>query len=234
MTIRVTETGISPYGLCMVLSFVLGYVFIVLQLKKDQIEKKIIFYSVMLSLSCSIYLAVAYTIIFSDAFGFSSIGGALGIIIGMLIMGAISKPNREAIYRRYIQSLPLLYGVSKLGCFFAGCCYGIAYDGPCSLTYIGTRESLPQGAVFPIQLLESIVFLGIFIGTCFFAKKYANVLTIAICCAAKFGLDYLRASHVDQVISVNQIFCILILIGTLIYASVRKRRRSAHHPDAPM
>lgn len=218
MTIHVEQTGISPYAIFMILSFILGYVYVIFRMKKDHVPKQIILYAVMLTFCCCVYFAVMYTVLFSGGMGFSSIGGVLGILIGMFIMGWIDKANREAVFRTFIQAIPLMYAVSKLGCFFVGCCHGIPYDGWMSLTYVGTADHLPDCSVFPIQLLESIVFAGIFILACNLPKKYSNLIVMCTCCVAKFGLDYLRMSHVDQWISVNQIFCLMILAGTILYS----------------
>ena len=58
-----------------------------------------------------------------------------------------------------------MYAVGKIGCFFAGCCYGIEYNGFLNVTY-NYSAIAPKGiSLFPIQLLESIVFLIIFLYT---------------------------------------------------------------------
>ena len=60
--------------------------------------------------------------------------------------------------------LPLLYAVGKIGCFIAGCCYGIEYYGIGNVVYNYVPKSEIIGLhLFPIQIVESIVFFLIFI-----------------------------------------------------------------------
>ena len=63
-------------------------------------------------------------------------------------------------YGVYLSSItpavPLAHAFGRIGCFFAGCCYGIPYDPPigiCLKNAIGTAPTdIP---LFPVQLLES-------------------------------------------------------------------------------
>ena len=55
-----------------------------------------------------------------------------------------------------LPAVPLAHAFGRIGCFFAGCCYGIPYDPPigiCLKNAIGTAPTdIP---LFPVQLLES-------------------------------------------------------------------------------
>ena len=51
-----------------------------------------------------------------------------------------------------VLSLPAMYSISKLGCFFTGCCFGIPYNGIFSVYYPGVYFN----NVFPINLLSCI------------------------------------------------------------------------------
>ena len=44
-------------------------------------------------------------------------------------------PSNKTFIKGAIISLPLIYSISKLACFFAGCCFGLPYDGLFSVTY---------------------------------------------------------------------------------------------------
>ena len=84
-------------------------------------------------------------------------GGMAGILLGVWIFTKISKEHKIELWTAYVLALGLMYAVSKLGCFFAGCCVGMKYQGPGSIRY------LDNGAVgeylFPVQLAETILFL---------------------------------------------------------------------------
>ena len=71
-----------------------------------------------------------------ETFGFSSLGGMAGILLGVWIFTKISKEHKIELWTAYVLALGLMYAVSKLGCFFAGCCVGMRYQGPGSIRYL--------------------------------------------------------------------------------------------------
>lgn len=77
-------------------------------------------------------------------------GGLLGGI-GFAFLGSrLAKEEISNFEDAIVPAIPLGHAFGRVGCFFAGCCYGIPYDGPFSVHF-------PQleSAVFPIQLLEA-------------------------------------------------------------------------------
>lgn len=120
-----------------------------------------------------------------------------------------------------------MYGISKLGCHFAGCCYGIPYDG---IFYTTSKFEEVYDKLFPIQLTESIVFIIIFIVSIiiYYKKVKINYLAVEMimCAVAKFMLDYLRYSNIGKVITINQVICfIFLIIGTTILVEDRCKER---------
>ena len=129
-----------------------------------------------------------------------------------------------------VPAVPLMYSIGKIGCFVAGCCYGIRYDGPFSVTYYYSL-SAPKGvSLFPIQIVESIIFALIYIYIKFLQKKniskqYTISITFILCGFFKFVLDFLRNSHINKILSTNQFVSIIfILIG--IYMILKKRQHN--------
>lgn len=59
--------------------------------------------------------------------------------------------------------LSLGFALGRLGCFFAGCCYGRPTDLPWGVTFSDPRSLAPLGVkVHPTQLYESLFFWGAF------------------------------------------------------------------------
>ena len=123
------------------------------------------------------------------------------------------------IIETFICSIPLIYSIGKIACFLTGCCYGIEYNGPFSIRYLYSQSNINGVSLFPIQLLESIVFFIIFIISFNIVirgkvnNKNIGILTIMIF-LCKFLLDFLRFTHMENLISFNQIMCIpFILFG---------------------
>ena len=97
------------------------------------------------------------------------IGGFLGakllyLLVSFLLGGLAALllylHHFQLPYGVYLSSItpavPLAHAFGRIGCFFAGCCYGIPYDPPigiCLKNAIGTAPTdIP---LFPVQLLES-------------------------------------------------------------------------------
>ncbi len=123
-----------------------------------------------------------------------------------------------------------MYGIGKIGCFLAGCCYGIEYTGPLSISYKYSYSAPKEISLFPVQLLESIVFISIFWYIFIKIKKSKSNnsiigQTFIICGIAKFLLDYLRMSHLGKMFTINQIVSVIfVLIGFYLVLVGKKNR----------
>ena len=67
-----------------------------------------------------------------------------------------------------IPVLPLGHAVGRLGCLFAGCCYGFEYTGPLAVKNLLISA---EKTYFPIQLIEALLNLGIFIFLLWYTRK---------------------------------------------------------------
>ncbi len=215
------EFKISLYGKFIVLALIFNMIFNYWYLRKEKISKQLIWLSIlMVSIFCIVgakimtLLTTNVTSLTLFNAGLSSYGGAIGIIAGSFIFSKLS--NEVKVIKSNILSLPLMYSIAKLGCFFSGCCYGIPYNGLFSVTYLNGLN-IP---LFPIQLVETITFLVVFI---LGIKKYRNNIEVLIilCAIFKFVLDYFRYSHLKQILSINQIISLLIIFICLILLIVR-------------
>jgi phosphatidylglycerol:prolipoprotein diacylglycerol transferase len=60
--------------------------------------------------------------------------------------------------------IALGHAFGRLGCFFAGCCYGAPCSGPLCITFTDPRSLAPLGIhLFPTQLMESAGEFAIFL-----------------------------------------------------------------------
>jgi prolipoprotein diacylglyceryltransferase len=204
------------YGLIIILSLFIGLLYIFKSLKKDNYYSKKVLLYFFIYISCIFYFAKLFSM-FSNKTSFlesglSSYGGLIGVIISAIIFEKI-LPLDNKLIKYSIISLPLIYSISKLACFISGCCIGIPYTGPFYVIY----KDLSNIKVFPVQLVESITFFIIFI-LCNKLKnnKYINSLTVIISSLTKFLLDFLRYDHVNSLLTVNQIFSLILILLTLI------------------
>lgn len=219
------------YGFLIILALFLGQLFIYKQLRKKKAPAR---FALLYCLASTIFIyifSVATNLVVFHSLGLYSAGAGLGLILCALLTEKIYKneklntflriPGVEKIPERSFISasvivLPLMYSIAKLACLSAGCCHGINYKGPFAVHY----EWIENSSFFPIQLLESIVFLGIFLLAVKFKKgKNATYNTLGFCIFAKLTLDFLRASHGPQLISIstNQIVCLVALSAVSFY-----------------
>ena len=129
---------ISFYGSMLVLSFILNYVFYFYFFS----ETKLKFYEMISILLFESWGFIIGGKIFTylsnisayDKFdfirlGFSSLGAVIGGVLFLILYSLIFKKSIRFILDRTLITFPLMYSVGKIGCFYAGCCYGIKYNG---------------------------------------------------------------------------------------------------------
>ena len=234
--ITILHWKISPYFICFLLSFVLAYVYVAWYLKKAGVKGSHIFYSELLNTVLALYFGAFYTFIVQlseqgkvETFGFSSLGGMAGIMLGVRIFTKISKEHKMEFWTAYVLALGLMYAVSKLGCFFAGCCGGIRYQGPGSVRYLDNGTT---GAwQFPVQLAESICFILVFLLLHRMAKRKQRSMipkSLLLYAILKFALDYLRYYESRRIFSANQWGCLLVAVSVLLYEAVRQIKQKVN------
>ena len=91
-------------------------------------------------------------------------GGFIGGIIGILIYTHFDKNlNRNNVLDIYAVVMPAFHIFGRIGCFFGGCCYGIESDFGFTVTNNTINPSINGVNRFPVQLLESLLNLLIFL-----------------------------------------------------------------------
>ena len=222
--IRIPTFSINFYAIFILLSVVIGLGIIALLLKKDN---KLDTDCILLFMIMFIFIIVFgkyYTLFISMNFSqefmelsLSSYGGLLGGIFAAFLYEKVTKNNIGAL-KYTILVMPLIYGISKLACFSVGCCHGIPYNGFLSVLYVDKYDY----AVFPVQLLETILnILLFFILYRNRSNKHIIEYTLISAATIKLLTDFLRFEHASRFfISSNQIVSLIIIligIGLLIY-----------------
>ena len=123
----------------------------------------------------------------------------------------------------FVASSPLMYGLAKFGCLFAGCCHGKEYYGPFAIVYHGEHE----GSYFPAQIIDMISFVIIFIISSILIRKLENkvraiYIIFAILIPVRFILEYLRYYHDGSLIASGQITVLIAGAAALILITIWK------------
>lgn len=222
----INKTSFPIYKIMIAFSVIVGILYIYHFLRKEKIPKKELIIFFILFFIVSILCGKLYTYVvigFKGNYfktGLSAYGGLIGVLIASIIYECLYP--RDGIVIKYTTlSLPLIYAFTKIGCTFAGCCYGIPYNGPFAITY----PHISSESLFPIQLLEVIVFIALFM-LCNSNRNKKNIeyITLALIAIFKFSLDLLRSSHIGMIISPNQIFSIILLIITIIVYLIKRKK----------
>lgn len=233
--------NIPVYGLMISLAIISNFIIVLSMYDKDKFSLSDIFVAIIYEVIGIVFGAKLLTLILNYEelplnfnffnIGFSSYGAVIGALINLILYCKIFEKNIKDVLLLFIIPIPLMYAIGKIGCFFAGCCYGIEYTGIGNVVYKNSIVA-PKGVnLFPVQIVETITFLMIFIYMVIKYKKNKFGLkefgfSIILCGFAKFILDYLRFSHNNIIISENQMISIIfIIIGILIYMKSLKNSR---------
>lgn len=207
----------SPYPLIIVLAVLLGFASAALLMKKFGIARQTIFYTCLLTLMTTMMISISATLRITNEglrLGFSGIAAGIGMILGIFISSLIFRDKPVLVLSSFVPAAPLMYGLSKLGCFLAGCCHGKAYHGHFAVAY----HNLYEGTYFPVQLVDMAVFILIHILALILVMKMKNkahaiFIVIFITLPSRFVLEYFRYTHDGTLISRDQI---IILIAAAI------------------
>lgn len=217
-SINIPALPINYYGLLLISSFFIHIaILLVLTIKEKYKNYEI---ASLVALECISWLIALL-------FFRSSFYALLLIVLSGFIIFLITKMDPKKLFAILLFSVPLIYAIGKLGCFLNGCCYGIDYSGPLRVLYSSSKHAPTGISLFPVQLVESIVNLIIFIISIIIYYKKKDItktlpFIVLACSTVKFLLDFLRTPG-KHIISLNQIFCIIaFIIGIIIFIKSKK------------
>ena len=186
-----------------------------------------------------LYNAIAATRGLNPKINVDMLGGVLFLLFCIPITVCVEKYFRKLIARKknteikavslrdtldsITPGLIILSVCGKIGCHFAGCCYGIECSWGIELPY-GSR-------LFPVQLCEAATLLLILIANYyikqskFFRRGMATPLVAAMYLFARFCWEFLRyyvpeMRHFYLGLSLWQVFCVVIFIIVFIWVIV--------------
>lgn len=171
--------------------------------------------------SFSQFRAVFFEIFGGSVFYGGLIGGSICGVLGTRIL----KLNTSLYADAMSVAAPLFHFFGRIGCFFAGCCYGI--ESNFGFVLNGVRR-------FPVQLLESILnlLIALFMLVLFSAGKIRGklfFLYLAIYAPVRFADEFLRGDPIRGFVlglSTSQfisIFVELFAICALFYLQHKER-----------
>jgi phosphatidylglycerol:prolipoprotein diacylglycerol transferase len=151
--------------------------------------------------------------------GFVFFGGVFGFFGGVWIYARQYRLALWSCLETAVVVVPLAHCVGRLGCYFAGCCYGITWQHA-GAVFFPVGSLAPAGVpLLPVQLYEAFGNALLF-GFVFWysrrARQSGRVLGLYLFCygVLRFGLEFWRgdlARGIWGVFSTSQWICLLIV-----------------------
>lgn len=164
-----------------------------------------------------------YDIIDPCSGGYSVLGTILMLVICLPLYLRSQKVPILPFFDLVAIYAPLLQGLSRIGCFFAGCCYGKPTTSALAVIYRDANTFAPCNVyLHPTQLYSTLLLLIIFCFMYFYAqhsfKKTGQLVSLYLLLISfeRFVVDFWRddqeffVSSTLGTFSVNQWLCILI------------------------
>lgn len=168
-----------------------------------------------------------------------------GVIYGGQIVGILSvvgfairrKQSPWEVLDLMIPFLALGIGLGRLGCLFAGCCYGIPYEGFLALHFPDHPycEAPAEVGLFPTQFLSLMLGVGLFflLRAWLHRRKFAGQIVLGF--VMLYGLtrglvEFLRGDEVrgvwfGGVLSTSQLIALIaIILAAIVYLRRRPRK----------
>lgn len=159
--------------------------------------------------------------------GFVFYGGLIGGIGGLVLYCAIYKISFLAMCDAIVPVFPLAHAFGRIGCFCAGCCFGMPTDGSWGVIFTAPLDpNVPCGVpLVPTQLLEVGVLLLIFAVLMVLSYRKTSFGTLSAVYALLYGigrfiLEFFRADP-DRgnigVLSTSQFISVFLILFSVAF-----------------
>lgn len=152
-------------------------------------------------------------------------GGLIGAVLGALRYCVHFKIPVVKAFETAVPAIPLFHAFGRIGCFMAGCCYGIEYSGRFAVTF-EKAIAAPNGVpLLPVQLIEAVGNILLFVLlTALFLKNFPrlSLCGLYLVCYAimRFILEFFRGDAVRGkalALSTSQWFsAVAFAVGTVL------------------
>lgn len=164
--------------------------------------------------------------------GMTFMGGLIGGVLAFFVLFKFMATKDEKTYLRvcaeYILiSIVVAHFFGRIGCFFAGCCYGKETQSFLGVNFPGV------GHVHPTQLYEAALLLAIFLA-CYKFKKYTLYIYPIAYGIGRYIIEFFRGDErgafLFGVISPSQFWSILMVItGIVLIILLNKKPKDQVH-----
>lgn len=246
---RIGSVTIYGYGLMIAIGIVMAYIVAVYRVKKKQIEPSHVYsLTIWVLLGGIIGAKLLFWItqiknimnnpktLLDISSGFVVYGG----IIGGIITGYVYCKRKDINFLQYsdlcIPSVALAQGFGRIGCLFAGCCYGTETDSWFGITFHESAFA-PNGIkLVPTQVLSSVFDFAVFLILIFIARKkrvdgIVTSLYLIFYSLGRFIIEFYRGDLIRGkagLFSTSQWISILVFVVACIafFSTIRKQNNN--------
>jgi phosphatidylglycerol:prolipoprotein diacylglycerol transferase len=184
--------------------------------------------------------------------GFSILGTVLAVIIGLLFYLRYKAVPIVPYFDLVAVYAPLLQGISRIGCFLAGCCHGMQTQVAWAISYTDTESIAPLYVpLHPTQLYSAGLYFGIFLCMYFCARTMFEkpgqlfCMYLMLMSLERFSVDFFRGDRdffcdppfgLSPLLSINQWIALGIFgVGVMlfVYSSCSGHAVKKHQKNMP-
>lgn len=168
--------------------------------------------------------------------GFVFYGGLIAGVLGAVLGARLAKEKLSRFENVLIKAIPLSHAFGRVGCFFAGCCYGKPTESAFSVVYQNPISDAPRGVpLMPVQLYEAAFDLVLFAVFWAIDKKYPKnhmllPLYLILYSIERFLMEFLRYDAVrGGIFGLSTSQWISLLLFSLGAWIIIYRKQRKHH-----
>lgn len=245
--INIGPITVHMYGIMIAIGFCAAVIMSIVRARKQKLEEDMIYNMLWMCLiggflgSRILYyltvlpdIAKDPSILWDFGNGYVVYGGLIGGFLANLIYFKIKKQAFLPYFDLVIPQVALGQAFGRIGCFFAGCCYGKETTSPIGFTYHTSYLAPTNVVLIPTQVISSILDFILFFALLFYAKRKeakgtVGALYLLLYSAGRFFVEFLRgdvARGSVGILSTSQfISIIMFLIGLFLYFVFSKREQ---------
>lgn len=258
--LKIGSITIYGYGLMIAIGILAAYLVAEYRAKRKGLDSEPVFSIMICAVVCGFagakllhYITILdeiikdpHVLVTDLADGFVVYGGIIAGILCTALFCRIKKLSFLSYMDLILPSVALAQGFGRIGCFLAGCCYGVETDSAFSVTFHDSAYAPNGVALFPSQLVSSDLDFIHFAVLCVVAKKnktpgrigalYLIFYSIGRFCIEFFRGDLLRGSvgtlSTSQFISIFVAIAGAIMYGVLSLHKAENTDTDHTHDDA--
>lgn len=219
--VKIGVFEIHSYGLMLAISFVIGIYWAMSRAEKRGVSKNIIMDLSLITVLCAIlgsrfFYVITHAAEFQGHWlntvnpvqsdgtvglsGLSMLGGVVCVILSIAIFATVKKLSVIDLFDTIAPSFALGIGITRIGCFLNGCCYGVPGDAPWCMVFPWNSPAgfaYPHIPIHPTQLYASlygflITIILILLDRKPRAKGFIAAVFLMLYGLARFSIDFIR------------------------------------------